>query len=143
MPMHKITPYSLWIGNAGNGRDYRSVIDAGIQAIVQLALEEPPLQPPRDFIYCRFPLVDGSDNSAALLTATIHTLVGFLERSVPTLLCCGAGMSRSPAIAAMAIAQFSKRKPMECLELVVQQRPADLSPGFWNELTQAHIATQT
>src|ERR1700730_9417526 len=114
MPMHQIAPYALWIGHAGDGRDYRRVIDTGIQAIVQLAVEEPPLQPPRDLIYCRFPLVDGSGNPGELLAVSLRTVVGFLEEGVPTLLCCGAGMSRSPAMAAMSIAVFSQRTPQQC-----------------------------
>jgi hypothetical protein len=135
--MHQIVPHALWVGHAGDGRDYRRVIDTGIQAIVQLAVEEPPLQPPRDLIYCRFPLVDGSGNPAELLAVSLRTVVGFLKAGVPTLLCCGAGMSRSPAMAAMSIAMFSQRTPQECLELVAQQHPADLSPGLWNEMMQA------
>jgi hypothetical protein len=135
--MHQIAPHALWIGHAGDGRDYRRIIDTGIQAIVQLAVEEPPLQPPRDLAYCRFPLVDGSGNSGELLAVSLRAVVGFLVAGVPTLLCCGAGMSRSPAMAAMSLAVFTHQTPQQCLELVVRQHPADLSPGFWNELIQA------
>jgi hypothetical protein len=141
MPMHQIVPYGLWIGHAGDGRDYRRVMDTGMQAIVQLAVEEPPLQPPRDLIYCRFPLVDGSGNSRELLATALRTVVGFLEAGLPALLSCSAGMSRSPAVAAMSIAVFSHRIPQECLELVVRQHPADLSPGLWNEMMQALAAS--
>jgi hypothetical protein len=65
--MNQIPPYHLWIGHAGDGRDYRRLLDLGIRAVVQLAVEEPPLQPPRELIYLRFPLRDGADNPDDLL----------------------------------------------------------------------------
>src|SRR5688572_25242166 len=47
-PMNQILDLPLWLGHAGDGRDYRRLLDAGIQAIVQLAAEEPALSPPRE-----------------------------------------------------------------------------------------------
>jgi protein-tyrosine phosphatase len=102
--MRQIPPHLLWLGHAGDGRDYRSILDADIQALVQLAAEEPALDSPRDLVYCRFPLVDGSGNDRKLLYLAIMTVVNLLEKKVPTLVFCGAGMSRSPAIAAAALA---------------------------------------
>src|SRR5262249_24404723 len=102
--MNQILPHSLWIGQDGDGRDHRRLLDCGIQAVVQLALEEPPLQPPRDLIYLRFPLRDGADNPDALLKLAVGTLVCLLRHRIPTLACCGARMSRSPAVAAAALA---------------------------------------
>jgi protein-tyrosine phosphatase len=134
--MNQIVPHLLWIGHAGDGRDYRRILDTGIQAIIQLAVEEPPLQPPRELIYCRFPLVDGTGNPAELLRAAVRTVLGFLETAVPTLICCGAGMSRSPAIAAAALAVVRKQSPEQCLELVVRHHSSDVSPGLWSEVVQ-------
>jgi hypothetical protein len=95
--MHQIKPHLLWIGHAGDGRDIPAIIDTGIRAIVQLAMEEPPLLPPRDLIFCRFPLLDGTGNDPVLLRLAIHA-VAILQRSrIATLVCCGGGMSRSPA----------------------------------------------
>src|SRR5207247_693921 len=98
--MRQVLPHSLWLGHAGDGRDFRLILDTGIQAVVQLAAEEPALQLPRELIYCRFPLVDGPGNDAKLLYLATATVASLLERSLPVLVCCGAGMSRSPAIAA-------------------------------------------
>src|SRR4051812_36720706 len=69
--MNQILPYPLWTGHAGDGRDYRRVLDHGIRAVVQLAAEEPPLQPPRELIYLRFPLNDGADNADDLLVLAV------------------------------------------------------------------------
>ncbi len=60
--MRQIPPYSLWLGHAGHVRDLRTVLAAGIVALVDLALDEPPASLTRELVYCRFPLVDGPGN---------------------------------------------------------------------------------
>jgi protein-tyrosine phosphatase len=93
------------LGHVGDTHDMRHMLSAGIEAFVDLAANEPLLTTaPRDLVYCRYPLVDGSGNSPWLLKAAIRTVADLLENGVPTLVFCSAGMSRSPAIAAAAIA---------------------------------------
>lgn len=132
--MRQILPYSLWLGHAGDGSDYRHILDAGIEAIVQLAAEEVPLQPPRELIYCRFPIKDSPDNDRKLLNLAITTLANLLEARVPTLVCCGGGMSRSPVIAAAALSMVYQEEPDACLEQVAGHAPADVLPGLWAEV---------
>jgi hypothetical protein len=134
--MKQILPYQLWLGHAGDGRDFRQILDIGITAVIQLAEEEPALKPPRDFIYCRFPLQDGPGNSVETLCLAIDTVANLLTRQVPTLICCGAGMSRSPAVAAAAMARVQNVPPVECLKHVVACHPSDVSPGLWGEITR-------
>lgn len=57
--MREVIPDLLWIGNAFDARDLKSVLDRGIEAMVDLAIEEPPVSPTRELVYCRLPLVDG------------------------------------------------------------------------------------
>ena len=104
--MNQIPPHQLWIGSAADLRDWRRLYDAGIRAIVHLAYEDLPPALPHDLILCRFPLVDGDDNAAELLRASIVTLTRLLERKFACLVCCQAGMSRSPAIAAAALSRL-------------------------------------
>jgi hypothetical protein len=92
--MRQILPHALWLGHAADGRDYCRVLDTGIQAVVQLAQEEPPLQPSRDLVYCRFPLIDGPGNDNSLLLLAATTVANLLAKRVTILLRCGAGMSR-------------------------------------------------
>src|SRR5262245_4634394 len=98
--MTQILPYPLWVGHAGEGREFRQVFDAGIKALIQLAAEELPSQPPRELVFCRFPLLDGAGNRPEMLSLSIGTVANLLRRHFPTLITSGAGMSRSPAIAA-------------------------------------------
>jgi protein-tyrosine phosphatase len=135
--MRQIFPHPLWLGHAGDSRDYRRILDAGIQAIVQLAAEEPPLQPPHELICCRFPLLDGPGNDATLLALAVTTTAQLLQRRVATLVCCGGGMSRSPALAAAALAITFRQDPDECLKQVAEHHPADVLPGLWGEVKTA------
>jgi hypothetical protein len=134
--MHQIMPHPLWVGHAGDGRDFRQLFDAGIRAVVQLAMEETPIPLPREIIYCRFPLLDGPSNPDNMLFLAINTVLHLLQLRIPTLVCCGAGLSRSPAIAAAVLSVAFGQPLEESLRLVHQYRPCDLSPGFWNDITQ-------
>jgi hypothetical protein len=132
--MNQIVPHNLWVGHAGDGRDYRAMLDAGIKALVQVAIEEPPIQPPRELIYLRFPLLDGIDNQPELLSLAITTASSLVLSHVPTLVCCGAGMSRAPVIAAAALS-IAHSEPLEtCLQQVAHHHRCDVSPGLWSEL---------
>jgi protein-tyrosine phosphatase len=133
--MNQIKPYSLWLGHAGDGRDFRPVLDAGIQALVDLSREEPPAEPPRELIYCRFPLLDGVGNEESLLDLAISTLASLVRMRIPTLVCSDFGLSRSPAVAAAALALAHHEAPEDCLERVAQQHRSDVSPGLWSEIT--------
>ncbi|MBI3462855.1 MAG: protein tyrosine phosphatase [Planctomycetes bacterium] len=132
--MNQITPHLLWIGHAGEGRAFPELADKGIRALVQLAFEEPPLQLPRDFIYCRYPLVDAAGNDPELLKIAVNSVADLLRREVATLLFCGAGMSRAPAIAAAAIAVVDRASPDVCLKRVHECHATDVTPGLWEDL---------
>ena len=132
--MDRIEPYELWVGHAGDGLAYQEAADRGIRAIVQLAIAELPLHPPRDFIYCRIPLLDGCGNDSGLLQLAISSVATLHCNELPTLVCCAAGMSRSPAIAAAAIAMTENLDVDECLKRVTKFRVADVSPGLWEEV---------
>ncbi|HVS38772.1 MAG TPA: hypothetical protein VMS17_24665 [Gemmataceae bacterium] len=132
--MNQIRPHFLWLGHVGEGDAFRRLFDAGVEAVVQLAAEEPPLALPRELILCRFPLIDGIGNRPALLTLAIETTAALVRNRVPTLLCCGAGMSRSPAIAAAALSVAYGGPPEEWLKSVAEHHASDVSPGFWDEV---------
>jgi hypothetical protein len=133
--MNQIRPHQLWVGHADEGRDYRVVFDSGIEALVQLAAEEKPPQPPRELVCCHFPLVDGTGNRSALLLLAIRTLAELLKMRMPTLVSSGAGASRAPAVAAAALALIHHEPIEECLRRIVVCHPSDVSPGFWSEVT--------
>jgi hypothetical protein len=132
--MRQIQPHLLWLGHADDGRDYQCVLDSGIGAIVQIALEEPALQPPREILYFRIPLVDGPGNDLKHLYLAVTSVANLLEKRVPTLVCCSGGLSRSPAIAAAALSMVYQENLDDCLKQVAEHHPADVTPGFWNDV---------
>jgi protein-tyrosine phosphatase len=101
---------------------------------VQLAAEEPPLHPPHDLIYYRIPLIDGTGNAPILLDLAIHSVATLHKNGVPTLVCCGGGMSRSPAIVAGALSAVEQKPLDECLKIVTESYPADVLPGLWEKI---------
>lgn len=134
--MRQMLPHSLWLGHAKDAEDFKQMFDLGINALVQLAVEEPAVQLPRELIYCRFPLVDGPGNDGRLLSLAITTLVNLIEKRESVLVCCGAGLSRSPAVSAAALSMVFQEAPDDCLKQVAEHHPADVAPGLWQEIKE-------
>jgi protein-tyrosine phosphatase len=101
-----------------------------------LAVEQMPSAIPRSIAYCRFPIMDGQQSSQAFLRTAIETAVCLLRQGVPTLICCSAGMSRSPAIAAGAMSIAYGGTPDDRLREIVMGHPHDVSPQLWNDVRQ-------
>ena len=128
--MRRVVELPLWIGTARDARDIRGVLDLGIEAVVDLATDEPPVHPTRELVYLRFPLVDGEGNPPWILRSAVDAVAGLLAAGVPTLVACSAGASRSPVIAAMAMAKWEGIRPEEALTRIGQ---GDVSPALWRE----------
>ena len=133
--MRRIEPHHIWIGHAGDGRNFRLMFETGIRAVVQLALEESPLATPRDLMLIRVPLIDGGNEQQVLRFAVI-AVEHMLRSQLPTLVCCGAGMSRSPAVTAIALSRVEQRSPQECLAEITRNAAADVSTTLWQELLE-------
>lgn len=134
--MHAIIPQKLWIGNTRDGRDARTLFDNQIRAVIDLAAEESPAQLPRELTYFRIPLLDGCGNDPASLKIAVTIVATHLDEGVSLLVCCGAGLSRSPSVTAFALAQSEGMSPHECLNRIRECQPVDVSPGLWNDLEQ-------
>lgn len=132
--MREIIANRLWIGNALEGRDMRLLLGIGIEAILDLAIEELPSPPVRELIYCRVPLSDGASNRQERLKLAIESLASLVEKEIPTFVFCGAGMSRSPAVTAAALSVVEKTDPIEMLQKVVAGHPHDVSPALWQDV---------
>ncbi len=132
--MREVLPDLLWLGNAIDARDISEVLQYGIQAVVDVAIEEKPAVFPRDILYCRVPLNDGAGNRPEFLRTAVEAAMQLIAAKCPTLICCGAGMSRSPAVAAMAIARLRGESPEKVLLEITASSPHDVSPILWGEL---------
>ena len=133
--MRHIDGTSLWLGTARDARDIAAVLNAGIEAIVDLAKMCEPVRPTRELIYLRFPLVDGAGNPPWLICTAVHAVEGLSRLGVPTLVACDGGMSRSVVVAAAALwFQTPKDMPDEVLRRVATTGPADVHPALWADV---------
>ena len=131
--MYEAIQGRLWLGNATDVRDLQQLHSHGIVAVIDLAHEELPARLSRDLTYCRFPLVDGT-TAAEMLSIAIQVTASMVRNGAPTLVACGAGMSRSPAVVAAALAIVQQRPPRECLQTLTANHPHDVSPRLWAEV---------
>jgi protein-tyrosine phosphatase len=114
-----------------------AIYDAEIEAIVDLALNEKPIQLSHELIYCRFPLNDGGGNSTQVLRAAVDAVESFIDKQIPTLVGCSAGMSRSLAVTAAALARNRGQSFDDTLVELVVDLPHDVSPLLWSEVCKA------
>lgn len=135
--MGNAVPNLLWIGNALDVADLAPVLDIGVEAIVDLALNEKPAQITRELIYCRFPLNDGGGNSPQLLSAAVDGLESLIAKQIPTLVYCSEGMSRSLAVTAVALARHRGQKVEDTLVALANGQPHDVSPILWDDICKA------
>jgi len=125
---------ALWLGNAGDLRDARAILNAGVEAVVELADSEPLAALPRHLVRCRFPLSDGGDNPSLLLRLAVESVAALLRADIPVLVCCSGGMSRSVSVSAAAVALVEGRELGDSLKEVVGSGPADVSPALFLQL---------
>ncbi len=135
--MRNIVPDLLWISSALDVADLTPILDAGIEAVVDLALNEKPAQLTRDSIYCRFPLNDGGGSPSQHLRAAVDGVESLISTHTPTFVYCSAGMSRSFAITAVALARFRGQKPKNTLVALASGQPHDVSPILWGDICKA------
>ena len=134
--MRHIPDYSLWLGHAGDARDKHELLRLGIGAVVDLAVEEPPAVAGHETVYCRFPLNDGTENPPWLLRAAIDTTANLLREKVPTLVCCSAGTSRAPAIAAAALVKLGRPSLQDALLYLADYGQFDVSAGLLQDVVE-------
>jgi hypothetical protein len=132
--MREILPDRLWLGNAADARNVEGIMQAGVIAVMDLAIEQMMSTLPRSLVYCRFPIMDGQQSSPSVLRPAMETLVSLLASGIPTLVCCSAGMSRSPAVIAGALSILHGGTPDDQLSRIVLGHPHDVSPHLWQEI---------
>lgn len=134
--MREILPGRLWLGNATDGGNVVKMNDVGIQAIVKLAFEEANPSLPRSMLFFRIPIIDGGEPQLPLLRLAVAAVIALHRNEIPTLVICGSGMSRAPAVVAGAIAVLQDRSPDDCLREIALGNPCDVSPKLWEGIRE-------
>lgn len=135
--MRQIGHRSLWVGHAGDLRDPSALLSTGVEAVIELADNEPLATLPRELIRCRFPISDSGDSPPWLLRLAVESVAALLKADVPTLVCCSNGLNRSVCVAAGAVAQATGLPFESALIEAAQSGPADVSPRLVAELRAA------
>ncbi|WP_165072842.1 dual specificity protein phosphatase family protein [Paludisphaera rhizosphaerae] len=141
--LRRIPDSPLALAPAAMLRETSALAEAGVEAVVDLALNERPTLVGRELVACRFPLIDGEGNPDWLLRMAVRVVADLIREKVPTLVCCGNGMSRSPAVAAAALAIARGIAPEEALALVAAVGPADVSTGLWRDVRAVAISLRS
>ncbi len=136
--MQELHPNLLWLGHAFDVREIRPLFDAGIAAVVDVAYEEPLAQLPRQLLYLRFPLNDGGGNDPSVLRFAVQSLVDLLQSDIRTIIACSAGMSRSPTIAAYALACYLDIAPELALEHIASIRSLEIKGQLWSDVANVY-----
>jgi hypothetical protein len=134
--MRHILDYSLWLGHAGDARDRHELLRLGVGAVVDLAVEEPPAVAGHEMVYCRFPLLDGTENPPWLLRAAFDMTATLLRQKVPTLVACSSGVSRAPAIAAAALVRLGRPNLQDAMLYLAKFGQCDVSAGLLQDVVQ-------
>jgi len=135
--MRRIEPHQLWVGNARDARDWAALARAGIEVIVDLAVNEPVNSPPREMVYCRFALTDGMGNPSWRIAAAVRCVAHLIAEGTPVLVHCSAGMSRAPSIAAAGLALATGEEAGACLARIEEYGGVDVSPRMWAAVVAA------
>ena len=138
--MRQVRGVPIWIGHAGDLRNLSAIASLGIEAVVQLAAEEPAPPLPRDLTFVRFPLLDGSGNLTYRLRMAIEAVASLIRDEVPCLVGCSMGRSRSPAIVAAGWALVRREPVGDVLIRLANQDKLDVSPALWDEILAVHCS---
>ncbi|TWT49562.1 Dual specificity phosphatase, catalytic domain [Rubripirellula amarantea] len=136
--MHELHPDLLWLGGSLDLQDFRSLFDVGINAVMDIAFEEPPARLPRQLLYLRFPLNDGGGNDSTTLRFAVQSLVDLLHTGTRTIVACSAGMSRSPTIAAYALACYLDITPAMAIQRIATIKALEIKSQLWSDLADVY-----
>lgn len=140
--MRQIGHRPLWIGNAGDLQNPRAFHDCGIEAIVELADNEPFASLSRDLIRIRIPLSDGGENEESRIELAVHNVAELIRAGILTAVCCGYGANRSVCITAAAIASVEAMSIDDALKLVAASGPVDVAPGLWLQVRKCVLGSR-
>ncbi len=87
--------------------------------------------------------MDGAGNDPDTLALAVRTLTTLIQGQVPTLVCCGVGVSRAPAVTAAALSLVQRVSPAQALERLAQQYPCDVNTALWEEVAALMAAGLT
>lgn len=120
--MDEVAP-RLFVGTADDARDATTLHDRGVTTVVSLTHQTPDVEW-ADITVVDVPMRDGPQNDRNAFTEAVTELRAALERDESVLVHCSAGASRSPAVAATALALHDDRSLEDAFEQIADRRAA-------------------
>lgn len=124
--MEQITD-NLYIGNLREAGRPKTYTDHDITAVLNLCNLDPVRPYPEYLIIARQPLIDGEQNKLVDFEVAIKQLLELLNREEQIFVHCGAGVSRSCAVTATALAYEHGISIEDAVEWIAREKP-DVNP---------------
>lgn len=135
--MREVIEGRLFQGHQGDLLERGGLERRGIDAVVQVALEEVLPGLSREIVQCHFPVHDGAGARADDLRTAIRAVVMLVGEDRRVLVCCSAGMSRSVSITAAALAVLENLDPVAARSRVLGGESGDVAPQTWDRTLEA------
>lgn len=110
----------LFVGTEADAGDQSLLQTHGIDTVISLTHSEPDTG---EIARVDVPMIDGPQNSYHTFAAAVQTVVAHREDGHCVLIHCAAGSSRSPSVAAAAIAHLTESTLNEAFNQILEQRP--------------------
>ena len=130
----------LFVGTLDDATDSHRLEEDEITTVVSLTHETPDLSEPTLNIYS-IPLIDGPQNNRDQFTKAVQQTVAALADGERVLVHCAAGASRSPTVAATALALTEEMELQNAIQQVADNRDA-VDPHEALLRQAAHVYTE-
>jgi protein-tyrosine phosphatase len=130
----------LFVGTRADATDEQHLETQGITTVISLIHENLDLSEPAIDIHA-IPLIDGPQNSRDRFTEAVTETVTALADNECVLVHCAAGASRSPTVAATALALYQDIELGDAIQQVADNR-ADVDPHEALLRQAAHVYTE-
>jgi atypical dual specificity phosphatase len=114
----------LFVGTAEDAGNQALTGEYDIEVIVSLTHESPDDWFPSDLMVVRLPMKDGPQNDQQIFEQAVNRVLSRLRAGDKILIHCSAGASRSPAVAATALALYNEVGLETAFEQVTNRRNA-------------------
>jgi atypical dual specificity phosphatase len=131
---------NLFVGTTADATDESTLRAHDITVIVSLTASSPTENVSPEVTLVEVPMMDGPRNSREAFETAVDAVESRLAAGDRTLIHCSAGASRSPAVAAAALALHRDGELKTALQQVLNRRPeADPHDAL---IRQAHAVSQ-
>jgi atypical dual specificity phosphatase len=126
--MDEVAP-NLFVGTLADAGNRALLQEHGVDSVVSLTYGDPESGFPVPVSKCA--MMDGPRNKQETFRTAVQAVLAGLERGETTLVHCSRGASRSPSVAATAVALHTESSIEEAFELIGEQRDEfDVHPAL-------------